>query len=193
MSVPSDNTPFEHLVLTMTPTDYLLKTTELFDLPCNPGTGPTIAHGATALTITQAHWLFQVEKKLNDVYHVTDKVLKLQLRSAVEEVPYNDLHDNDVRYALVSTRLLLDHLWTSYGKIDDNQLAANTGCMSARWSPPTPIDNLFEQLKFCMKFARERGDPITSTAATCTGAFIIEENGLFPITNKDWRANAATQ
>ena len=31
MSVPSDNTPFGHLVLTMTPADYLLKTTDLFD------------------------------------------------------------------------------------------------------------------------------------------------------------------
>ena len=63
MSVPSDNTPFGHLVLTMTPVDYLQKTPDLFDSPHNPGTGPTIALGATAPTITQAHWTFQVKKR----------------------------------------------------------------------------------------------------------------------------------
>ena len=59
--------------------------------------------------------------------------------------------------------------------------------------PPTPIDNLFEQFKSCMKFAVEGGDPITSTAANSTGALIIKKNGLFPITSKEWRAKPAEQ
>ena len=35
MSVPSDNTPFRHLILTMTPANYILKTTEPF-APTSP-------------------------------------------------------------------------------------------------------------------------------------------------------------
>ena len=58
MSVPSENTPFGHLVLTMTPVNYLLKTTDPFDPPNNPGIGLTIAPGVTAPTITQVHWVF---------------------------------------------------------------------------------------------------------------------------------------
>ena len=44
-----------------------------------------------------------------------------------------------------------------------------------------------------MKFASKDSDPITSTAAIRTGALIIEENGLFPIASKEWRAKYAEQ
>ena len=57
-----------------------------FPSPNNPDTGSTIAPGATAPTITQAPWLFQVEKKLHDIYYTTDKTLNLQLLAAAEEV-----------------------------------------------------------------------------------------------------------
>ena len=65
--------------------------------------------------------------------------------------------------------------------------------MSTPWSSPTPTNNLFEQLKSCMKFASEGGDLITSTAAIRTGALVIEENGLFPIASKERRAKIAKQ
>ena len=56
-----------------------------------------------------------------------------------------------------------------------------------------PINNLFEQLKSCIKFAAEVKDPITITVAIRIGALIIEENGIFPIINKEWRSKAAHQ
>ena len=59
--------------------------------------------------------------------------------------------------------------------------------------PPTPIDNLFEQLKSCMKFTTEGRDPITSITFIRIGALIIEEKGIFPIISKEWRAKAAPQ
>ena len=46
MSVPSDNAPFGHLVLTKTATEYLQIRIDPFEPPRNPGTGPTIAQGA---------------------------------------------------------------------------------------------------------------------------------------------------
>ena len=144
MSVPSDNTPFGHLVLTMTSVDYLVNMPDLFEPPRNFGNGTSIALGDTAPTIIQAHWAFQVDKKIHDVYHATDKALKFQLLATVEEVCYRDLHDDYVRYASVSTQLLLDHLWAVYGQIDNDQLAAKTVRMGATWSYPTPINNLFE-------------------------------------------------
>ena len=109
-SVSSDNTRCGHLVLTMTPLDYLLKTPDPFNPPNNPGTGPTIEQRATAPTITKAHRAIQVDKKVYDIYHAMDKALKLQFLAAVEEVYFRDLHDNDVSYTSVSTQLLLDHL-----------------------------------------------------------------------------------
>ena len=44
-----------------------------------------------------------------------------------------------------------------------------------------------------MNFSSKDGGPITITAAVRTGALIIEENGLFPITSKGWRTRPAHQ
>ena len=108
----------------------------------------------------------------------TSKALKLQLLATVEEVYYRDLHDDNVGYALVFTQLLLDHLWLAYGQIDDEHLATNTACMSAPESPPTPINNLFGQLKSCMKFFSKGRDPIIITNAVRTGANCRGERSL---------------
>ena len=40
----------------------------------------------------------------------------------------------------------------------------------------TPINNLFNQLKNCMKFATNDLDPITEATAIKTGVLIIEGN-----------------
>ena len=44
-----------------------------------------------------------------------------------------------------------------------------------------------------MQFAAEGGDQITITVAICTGALIIEENGLILIASKEWRSKAGPQ
>ena len=80
-----------------------------------------------------------------------------------------------------------------YEQINDNQHAANKVSMSAPWFPPTPINNLFGQLKSYMKFISESREPITITATFRTGALVIKENGLFPISSKEWRAKPARQ
>ena len=38
------------------------------------------------------------------------------------------------------------HLYTEYGTITYSNLTANFDCMNARWNPPTPIADLFQQL-----------------------------------------------
>ena len=40
---------------------------------------------------------------------------------------------------------ILAHLYTEYGTITSSDLTANFDLMKARWNPPTPIDNLFQQ------------------------------------------------
>ena len=56
MSVLSKSDQYGHLVLSITPADYLLKTPDAFKCPPKPGTGPNIAQRATTPAITQAHW-----------------------------------------------------------------------------------------------------------------------------------------
>ena len=75
MIVPSDITTFGHLVLSMHPTNYAIKTPTTFPHPVNTGLVPTIYHMDTAPTINQAHFTYNVEKNQYDTYHAADRAL----------------------------------------------------------------------------------------------------------------------
>ena len=181
MSIPTNASLLGHLALTMNATAYARKSATALPVPTNPGTGPTIAEKSSTATINQAHFDWKIKKSQYDTYHSTDRALKTQVLKAVPSMFYDVLNDDDIGYASVTTLKLLEHLWNTYGQIDDDQLAANLVRMTAPWSPPTPIDKLFTQLQTSMKFATEGGDPITESSTIRTGVTIIEQNGLFPI------------
>ena len=81
--------------------------------------------------------------------------------------------------------VLLTYLWEIYGEIYDDMLAANIGSIRTLWSPHTPIEQLFRQLKTCMAFSTKVGDHITEDGTIFTGVSIIENNGLFPLDYKE--------
>ena len=42
--------------------------------------------------------------------------------------------------------ILLTHIYTDYGTITSSDLTPNFDRMTARWNPPTPIADLFQNL-----------------------------------------------
>lgn len=190
MSVPTNESTLGHLSLTMDATAYLQKATKAFPVPPNPGSGPTIARAASDAAIKQAHFEYKTKKAEYDIYIATDRALKTQLIKAVPDMFFNILKDDDIGYASVTILQILTHLWDTYGTIDDDQLAANIARMNTPWSPPTPIDTLFTQLTIGKKFAAE-AEPISEASAIRTGVGIIEQNGLFPISCREWRGKTA--
>ena len=91
----------------------------------NPGLRPTIAHGAIVPTITQAHFTYKVEKTQYDTYHATDTALKIQILQATPAMFTEELYDEAVGYTSVTTQKRLQHLWATYGLIEDDQFPAN--------------------------------------------------------------------
>ena len=174
MSVPTSITTLGHLGLSMHPTAYADKSTTPLPNPANPGSGPDISRNSTAPIIQQAHFDYKVEKATYDTYHAADRALKTQVIKAVPDIFYDELHDEDIGYAAITTRDLLDHLWDTYGQIDDDQLASNIQKMNTPWLPPTPIDRLFTQIKNCRKFSSDGNEPITESNGIRTGVLIIE-------------------
>ena len=41
----------------------------------------------------------------------------------------------------------MTHIWTNYGSIEVSNLTTNEEEMKAPWNPPTPIEDLFKQLR----------------------------------------------
>ena len=78
-----------------------------------------------------------------DWYFIYNKVLKAQLFASVYHLYIDDLHDDDISFALVTIITILPHIQATYGVIEDNKLGTNLEIMPLLWSPPTPIEILF--------------------------------------------------
>eukprot|EP00978_Attheya_sp_CCMP212_P030085 scaffold109528_cov24-Attheya_sp.AAC.1 len=60
--------------------------------------------------------------------------------------------------------------------------------MEADWNSPTPIEDLFEQLRAGAAFATEGGDaPSAPRLVRLLGYNIINKTGLFELGCRDWR------
>jgi hypothetical protein len=97
-------------------------------------------------------------------------------------------------YANVTTLSLLTHLQTTYGEMTAADREANLTRMNAPWSPPSPIENLFDQLEEGQRYAVLAAEPIADSQLTRLGLNLITKCGMMPDGCREWRLKpAATQ
>ena len=109
MSAPSNSTNFGYLVLAISPVKYVSMV--------NLGMGSTTSNVIIFPTISRVYWELQMDKHIYDVYHVTEKALKLQLIIVMEDIFYNKLHINNIIYISMTTKELIDRMWAIYGEV----------------------------------------------------------------------------
>ena len=73
----------------------------------------------------------------------------------------------------------MTHLWEQYGEIDESDRTENELRMKAPWMPPSPIEDLFKQLRDGQKFAEKGGDTISDNLPIRYGLEVIGTTGLF--------------
>ena len=180
---------FGHIVLTMSPDQYLLLTNNVvFNEPINPGDNPTHLPGATQQEVTETNRAHLVAKSNYEKYHDTDNALKTLLLAACPDLYLEPLKQPFIGYGGRTTLDLLAHLWVSYGKIEPSQLIENENRMKAPWHPTEPIEKLFSQLKTTYEFALFGNAGITEITVVRCGYKIISDTGLFKIELREWRA-----
>ena len=191
MSVPSAISTKGHLVLTQSAFDYRTSDPGVnFAPPPNPGLNPTHQRGASAEEIRERNRQHPLLRQDHANYQTCERCLKTLLLDAVPAIFLEEQRNETLGFGDKTTLVLLTHLWSTYGEIDDDMLAENLERIKSPWSPPTPIETLYRQIKTCMTFATKGGDPITPASAIRTGVSIIENNGLFSLDCKEWRARA---
>eukprot|EP00978_Attheya_sp_CCMP212_P024271 scaffold76012_cov52-Attheya_sp.AAC.3 len=80
------------------------------------------------------------------VYHTVDQALCNQLIEATPPTYLQTVKDPLLGFGQISTLAILTHLRNTYGTITPEELDKNDERMAAAWHPPTPIEDLFEQL-----------------------------------------------
>ena len=179
-----------HLSLTVTPEEYVLTSTGNvpFIAPINPPVNPDHAANATVGQISENNRIHLENQKTFRQYHDIDKALRNQLIEAVPAVYITTLSHPQMGFGKVTCLQILTHLKTTYGKITDAELEANTATMIQDWpGPPVPIEHMFERFEKAVLFAAAGNDPISGPQVIRHAYNTIRKNGLFDIACREWR------
>ena len=126
----------------------------------NPGPAPdpvVIAAVSTATKIVGIYNAYALESAIYAEFVTAERIsVKLTLGS-MSELYYKTFKNAYTGYAGVTLRQLLDHLVTTYARIDQFDLERNQEKMTARYDPNAPIETLFAQIADGVAYA-ELGD-----------------------------------
>ena len=159
-----------------------------FDIPQNPG--PVAIMPAGQITQRQASDIranFDEDKRVYREYHNTDKALKSQLITAVDEMYIKALSHRITGFAQITTRQIIVHLYDNYGKLSPQDLKQNNDNMMTPYDVNTPIETLFEQIEEAVDIASEAGAPYNQNQILNTAYTLIYDTNSFPQTCREWR------
>ena len=182
-----------HLVLTLGQTAYsaISAGNVAYPPPAPPPPVPDIpAAGAaapTAALLAEIRLQHTDAKKTFQKYYAVDAALKKLLLAATDERFVISLKDRTHGFALVRTRRLIDHLYTTYGNITSEDLSANEERMKKTWDPTTPIEVLFAQIDDGTAFAISGDDPFSDAQLVRFAYNNVDSNQRMPLATRDWR------
>jgi hypothetical protein len=175
------------LPLTVSTAVYNTISNELFDVPTNPGPNPIVQPTGTEHQIKEAYRVHSENTRIWREFQATDKSLKQLLLGAVGDIYTSALKHRVTGYANVSTRRLIEHLYSKYGNITAGDLEANEQRMKTPFDPNEPIEALYTQLEAAIDFADAAGTPYSVNQLVTTAYNLVFKTGLFADTCRDWR------
>jgi hypothetical protein len=113
------------LALTVSPAIFNTLSTIAFVPPANPGTTPTIPGGSTGAQTQAVIRQHTTDDKIFREYLACDNALKQQIISCVNSMYLRTLSHRITGFANVTTRQMLTHLYTTYGRLTPSDLQAN--------------------------------------------------------------------
>ena len=122
-----------------------LKNRNPFALPIYPGTSPVNATG-TAAQITEVVRLYKYDKEKFTTYYEFHIILISMITNKCTEKFMVTLKHCITNFCQREPLTIINQLYTDYGTINSSNLTDFFDRMNARWNPPTPIADLFQQL-----------------------------------------------
>ena len=175
------------LYLAVTPAVYnTLSNTEFIE-PVDPGQVPNVPAGTSSANATYIHRLFDEDRHVFRENHNIDRALKSQLIAAVDEMNIKSLCNHITRYAQVTTRRLLQHLFDTYGRHNLQDLKLNTERMNAPSDKHSPIEYLFEQIEDAVYVAATAHAPFNDNQIENTAYTLIAGTNAIEPSYREWR------
>ena len=119
------------------------------------------------------------ERNTWTTFQLTQEALRNMIITNVDDQYIHKLKNELTEYATVTPLQLMTHLWDQYGEIDESDRTENEMRMKTPWMPPSPIEDLFKQLRDGQKFAEKGGETISNDLLIRYGLEVIGMTGLF--------------
>ena len=198
MAIPYHKTNLGHLGLVLTTETYKnVNNNTAWTDPEEPSDNPTKPSTpkdkqTDPFYAQEAIRKWQRQTAIYTTFKLTQDALKNQILKNVDEEYINALEHDITKYSQVTPLELLTHLWSNYGAIEESDLSANEERMKQAWNPPTPIEELYKQLRDGQKFAKKGGEDITDSQLVRIGYDQVYKTGLFDKACAKWRRQALT-
>ena len=178
-----------HVGILLTQAEYLAMTGQAtaYNAPVEPAIP---AYAGTAAVVQGARDQYELRQHQYLLHVAMARILKDMIIQAVPDYAIRTLHDENFGYAAVTPEQLLTHLITTYGTIDEEDMAKNIEQCKTLWDPTTTIETMFSKLAEHRHFATEGGDPISDAQALLYMVEGVEKSGVFAEALKDWRKKA---
>ena len=177
-----------HLGLIMPAAEYANLSNVAFAVPACPAQ-PVYA-GVQLAQRNQAE-TYATQLRNYDACTAVISLIKQQILQAVPHEYLAPLNDALLGFSQATPAQLLAHLRNTYGAITTDDLEANFSRLSTPWDPTTPIETIFTNVRDCMSFANDGGDPISDAQAMREVLKTIEASGVLDKAVEDWRLQAA--
>ena len=144
------------------PAVYSTLSATTFVVPVNPGTAPVIPTGSTAPQKYNLRYAFTSAENIFTDYDCTDKALRQQLISSVNEMCVRSLQHTYIGYGNTTTREILNHLYSTYANIYLSDLQDNDARLRTLYDANHPIENLTDQIENAAKYTAAGQTPHTT-------------------------------
>jgi hypothetical protein len=127
--------------------------------------------------VERNHW--EVAVVIFRTWNTVEQALKKQIIMVYVPMYLEILNNNMVGFANTTTRVMLEHLFLSYGSITAVDLEHNVEHMRKAWNPQQPVEKLFKQIQDCGDYTEAGGITISEEQKLTTDYAKIFSTGNF--------------
>jgi len=157
-----------------------------FVRPLNPGPRAIIPNSSNARATLLAQERHAKAIAIFREVEAVDQTLKSLLLKCFDDKYFTSLKNTYTGFSNVTTLDILNHLYSSYGRIKATDLKTNTESMSTPWDPSNPIENLFKQIEDGQHYANCGHVPFSDQQLVNIGCNLVNDTGAMTKACKDW-------
>ena len=168
-----------HFIFNIFSAVYATLSTIAFVPPVNPGPESSIPTDANGAVIADLWYRHTEATKIFTEYENKDKALRQLLLESTDKVYVRSLRQKYVGYGKTTTRVLLDHIYSTYANISASALQDNDKRLRAPYGSNQLLKTLIDQVENVVDYASAGDMPYTPAQVVGISFQLLFQTGIF--------------